>query len=166
VNFRDAWGLECVSDITFSPDLLNMNRPAPFSDYGVYPDITPKSLTDSTRITSGYGPKHPLGIDIGGTTQGVKGDSISASVGGTVTTAGVPTWSKSESTYVVVKGDDGREYRYTHLDVAITISEGQRVEQGQLLGFMSDNGSEETGVHLHFEVREDGKPVDPTEIVK
>lgn len=166
MNFLDAWGLERVSDITFSPDLFDMNRPAPFSGWGVYPGLEPKSPTDSTNITSEYGPEHPLGIDIGGTTQGVKGDSIKASVGGTVTTAGVPKWSDSRSPYVVVKGDDGREYRYAHLDVAITIFEGQRVEQGQLLGFMSDNGSEKTGVHLHFEVRVANKPVNPTEIVK
>jgi murein DD-endopeptidase MepM/ murein hydrolase activator NlpD len=37
---------------------------------------------------------------------------------------------------------------------------GQRVSAGTLVGFEGSTGNS-TGVHLHFEVRQDGAPLDP-----
>ncbi|WP_138757687.1 M23 family metallopeptidase [Modestobacter altitudinis] len=49
--------------------------------------------------------------------------------------------------------------RYAHLS-GYTVTPGQRVNAGALLGFQGSTGNS-TGVHLHFEVRLDGAPVDP-----
>ena len=49
--------------------------------------------------------------------------------------------------------------RYGHLS-AYTVTAGQHVAAGTLVGFQGSTGNS-TGVHLHFEVRQDGAPVDP-----
>ncbi|SHN52595.1 Peptidase family M23 [Geodermatophilus obscurus] len=49
--------------------------------------------------------------------------------------------------------------RYGHLS-AYTVTAGQHVSAGTLIGFQGSTGNS-TGVHLHFEVRIDGTPVDP-----
>jgi len=116
--------------------------------------------TESRRITWNFGSDHDSGIDIGAKTVGIKGDIISAINSGTVTLSDVPTWSKSQSTYVIIKGDDGYEYRYVHLDIDASIKVGNKVTRGQKLGTMSDNGSPGQ-VHLHLEVIIDGKKTDP-----
>jgi len=116
--------------------------------------------TESRRITWNFGTDHDSGIDIGAKTAGVKGDIISAINSGIVTLSGVPTWSKSQSTYVIIKGDDGFEYRYVHLDIDTSIKVGNKVTRGQKLGTMSDNGFPGQ-VHLHLEVIIDGKKTDP-----
>ena len=140
VDFVDPWGLS-ESDIKKNP-----------STNSVWP-------TDSQRITNEMTDNHPLGIDIGAQTPGVKGDPIRATVGGTVIDTGIPSWSPSGSSYIIVNGDNGREQRYVHSD-NITVTKGQRVEQGQQMSTMSDVGAQGE-VHLHYEERENGKPVNP-----
>jgi murein DD-endopeptidase MepM/ murein hydrolase activator NlpD len=116
--------------------------------------------TESRRVTSNFGPSHATGIDIGAKTAGVKGDTISAIIGGTITLSGVPSWSGSQATYVIINGDDGNEYRYVHLDINEEIKAGDKVTKGQKLGKMGDNGSPGQ-VHLHLEIIIGGKKTDP-----
>lgn len=116
--------------------------------------------TESKRIKSAFDPvTHPLGIDIGAKQQGVAGDVIRAVEGGTVTTAGFPSWSPSGSSYVIITGADGREYRYAPLG-EISVAVGDAIAQGQQLGTMGDVGAS-GNVHLHLEIRESGEPIDP-----
>lgn len=50
---------------------------------------------------------------------------------------------------------------YGHLTgFAPGVELGQSVERGDLIGFVGSTGRS-TGAHLHFEIRVDGKPVDP-----
>jgi murein DD-endopeptidase MepM/ murein hydrolase activator NlpD len=49
--------------------------------------------------------------------------------------------------------------RYAHLS-GFTVTPGQQMPAGALLGYQGSTGNS-TGVHLHFEVRIDGAPVDP-----
>ena len=54
--------------------------------------------------------------------------------------------------------------KYFHLS-EILVSEGQEVSKGDLLGIQGTTGNS-TGVHLHFQVEEDGVPVDPKNYIK
>jgi len=120
--------------------------------------------TESRRVTSQFDAvTHPLGIDIGALEAGVAGDGIKAIVGGTVTFVGIPEWSPSNSSYIIISGDDGRTYRYTHSD-NISVVENQVVTTGQVISTMSDVGSP-GGVHLHLEIFEAGQRIDPLTIL-
>ena len=64
---------------------------------------------------------------------------------------------------VSVKHGYGYESGYAHLSrFARGLKMGQRVEQGQVIGFVGNTGLS-TGAHLHFGLKHDGKFVDPLE---
>jgi murein DD-endopeptidase MepM/ murein hydrolase activator NlpD len=125
---------------------------------------TPKWPTESTRVTSKFNRAHPLGIDIGAVKKGVAGDPVKASVGGRVTYAGDPDWSPSGSSYVIIDGNDSREHRYVHMD-SLEVKTDDVVIQGTELGKMSNIGAP-GGVHLHYEIRVGGEPVNPLSVLK
>lgn len=58
-----------------------------------------------------------------------------------------------------LKGDDNRRYEFMHLD-SFVASRGDKVERGQVIA-KSGNTGPSTGPHLHFQVRENGKLIDP-----
>ncbi len=55
----------------------------------------------------------------------------------------------------------GLTTRYCHMD-SLGVRQGQSVAQGQRIGKIGATGRA-TGPHLHFEVRQDGIPIDPAE---
>jgi murein DD-endopeptidase MepM/ murein hydrolase activator NlpD len=107
-------------------------------------------------ISSYYGPGHPLGIDIDG--FNLVGSSIAAATSGTVVFAGGNACC-SYGLHVVIVSPDGIETLYAHLS-SISVSPGESVAQGQSIGVIGDSGYS-TGVHLHFEVIDNGVRVDP-----
>jgi len=62
---------------------------------------------------------------------------------------------------VYLQHNNGQVTRYAHLQYGtVKVQVGQIVEKGQVLGHMGTTGYS-TGIHLHFEVLENGKRVDP-----
>ncbi len=118
-------------------------------------------------LTSGYGPRWGTlhaGVDI----AGPRGTPVYAAADGAVTRAECTSaycdrdGSLALAGYgnlVEVDHGGGVTTRYAHLS-AYTVTAGQRVVAGTLLGFQGSTGNS-TGVHLHLEVRVDGGPVDP-----
>ena len=102
------------------------------------------------------------GIDLVGTDKTVR-----AVVGGVVGQSIIitdPTNRTSEwGNYVRIDGEDGRLYYYCHLSKRF-VSRGDKVSVGDVLGVEGSTGKS-TGSHLHFEVRENGKSIDPTAIL-
>jgi murein DD-endopeptidase MepM/ murein hydrolase activator NlpD len=54
---------------------------------------------------------------------------------------------------------DGTRTLYAHLS-DMDVRKGQAVKRGQHIGDLGNTGNS-SGPHLHFEVRDHGKPVDP-----
>ena len=67
-------------------------------------------------------------------------------------------------TEIVIAHGDGLKSVYRFVDVAENLKVGDQVEQGQQIAVVSEpEGNEyKEGSHLHFEVRENDKTVDPT----
>jgi len=61
--------------------------------------------------------------------------------------------------HVLVQHGGGIETLYCHLSEAL-VADGQAVAAGQRLGSVGSSGFS-TGPHLHFEVHQNGRPVDP-----
>ncbi|GAA4010937.1 hypothetical protein GCM10022280_05390 [Sphingomonas swuensis] len=93
------------------------------------------------------------GIDLAGPI----GTPIYATADGVVTEGG---WNAGGYGNLI-KLDHGRgiETRYGHLS-GISVRAGERVKRGQLIGRMGSTGRS-TGSHLHYEVRIDGRAVNP-----
>lgn len=100
----------------------------------------------------GGGPEFHQGLDI----AAALGTPVVAAAAGTVIMA---QWYGGYGNYVLI--DNGNHYStgYGHLN-AIYVARGQYVQRGQAIGAVGSTGYS-TGPHLHFEVRIDGKPVDP-----
>ena len=60
---------------------------------------------------------------------------------------------------IAIKHADGFSSHYGHC-ASITVSPGQRVKAGQIIGTVGSSGIS-TGPHLHFEIRNRGEPRDP-----
>ena len=121
----------------------------------------------TAAFTSGYGVRSDpfrgaaamhAGIDL----AGPNGTPIYATADGTVTEA---AWNNGGYGRLI-KIDHGRgiETRYAHLS-AMSVAPGQRVSRGQLIGRMGSTGRS-TGSHLHYEVRIDGRAVNPIPFMK
>lgn len=111
---------------------------------------------DRARMTRGFLPnkRRPhLGIDL----AAPKGTPILASQAGTVIYAGREF--RGYGKMVMIESGNGFATLYAHFD-KILVAEGQRVRQGEVIGAMGRTGRA-TGVHLHFEIRQDRGPIDP-----
>ncbi|QTD54637.1 M23 family metallopeptidase [Parasphingorhabdus cellanae] len=116
---------------------------------------------DITMMSSGYGYRRDpftgggamhSGIDF----KGPHGQPILSAAGGKITHAG---WKSGYGKTVEVTHGNGLMTRYAHLS-KIHVTTGQKVKQGVQVGAMGSTGRS-TGTHLHFEVRLNGKAVNP-----
>lgn len=78
------------------------------------------------------------------------GANILASAAGEVIIARTG-YNGGYGTYIVIKHGNGTQTLYGHLS-ALSVSTGDRVSQGQIIGKMGSTGKS-TGTHLHFEIR-------------
>ena len=117
--------------------------------------IQPVSGTISSRF--GYRSRdNHKGLDI----AAPKGTAIKAACAGTVTFAGWGTSAYSGyGNVVVVKSGSSVSIIYGHCS-AVYVKTGQTVSQGQVIAAVGSTGLS-TGNHLHFEIRYNGKAVNP-----
>jgi murein DD-endopeptidase MepM/ murein hydrolase activator NlpD len=92
------------------------------------------------------------GIDL----AGPLGTPVYATADGVVGRAG---WASGYGNLVELEHGKGIETRYGHLS-KILVRVGQRVKRGDLIAKMGSTGRS-TGSHLHYEVRLDGRAVNP-----
>jgi murein DD-endopeptidase MepM/ murein hydrolase activator NlpD len=113
------------------------------------------------RFTSGYGTRSDpfrgraamhSGIDLAGPV----GTPIYAAADAVVGSAGV---RGGYGNLIELDHGSGIATRYGHLS-QLKVSAGERVRRGQLIGLMGSTGRS-TGSHLHYEVRIDGRAVNP-----
>lgn len=79
------------------------------------------------------------------------GTPILAAASGVVIVSKSGAWNGGYGNYVVIKHENGTQTLYAH-NQSNTIAQGQRVERGQIVGYVGSTGRS-TGTHLHFEVR-------------
>jgi murein DD-endopeptidase MepM/ murein hydrolase activator NlpD len=120
----------------------------------------------SHRFTSGFGyrkdPKTKKktmhhGVDF----AAPKGTLIYSTGDGIVTHAG---WKGGYGLLVTIKHAFGFQTRYAH-NSRIYVKVGKRVSRGDKISAMGSTGRS-TGTHLHYEVRRNNKPLNPTTFIK
>lgn len=121
-----------------------------------------------TRLTSKFtrNRKHPilggsrphLGVDYGAPT----GTPVKAVGSGTVAKRG---WNGGYGNQIIIQHGVGLESLYAHLSgYATGIRPGQKVRQGQVIGFVGSTGLS-TGPHLDFRLRQNGEFINPTKAI-
>jgi len=134
--------------------------------FGALAAPDPLELPAAGRVTSGFGVRadpltgrpsaHP-GVDVGAP----EGAPIRASARGVVVAAG-PRGGYGNA--VEIDHGDGLATLYGHAS-QLLVSPGETVEAGQEIATVGSTGRS-TGPHLHFEVRVQGRPVDPGAALK
>ena len=120
----------------------------------------------SHRFTSGFGTRRdPVtggrrahnGIDL----AGPRGTPVVSTAEGVVSFAGRQS---GYGNLIKIRHAFGYETMYAHLN-KIHVKVGERIARGDHIGDMGNTGRS-TGVHLHYEVRQSGKPVNPMTFIK
>lgn len=119
------------------------------------------------RLTSAFGTRrHPLengqrfhaGLDL----AAPRGTAVVAARKGRVTRAGT---TSGYGKMVEISHNGGWTSRYAHMNALVdSLEPGDLVRKGQVVGYVGSTGLS-TGAHLHYEVRNGGKPVNPKEAV-
>ncbi len=113
---------------------------------------------NSSRVSAGYlGYPGHRGIDF----PSPQGTPVMAAESGTVTT--VMYSNKSYGNRVIIDHGNGISTLYGH-NSTIGVSLGQKVSKGQTIAGVGSTGNS-TGNHVHFEIRINGKPINPTSYV-
>ncbi len=117
-------------------------------------------------VSSSYGYRnHPVdgvykfhyGVDFAANT----GTAVYATKSGTVLVA---DYGYINGNYIKLQHEDGSLSYYLHLDT-FSVKQGDSVKQGQKIGTVGSTGTS-TGPHLHFEIKINGKNVNPMDYVK
>ncbi len=115
-----------------------------------------RNPTNNLKITQGYGIFHK-GYDFDGKT----GDPVYPIMEGAVKTIEISKYGYGKS--IVINHGNKTESRYAHLS-EIEVEEGQEVTNETEIGKMGATGKA-VGDHLHLEVYENGKTVNPSQIL-
>lgn len=121
---------------------------------GKFADPCPGSYQTSDFGYRTFDNKFHKGIDLG--TNGYELPTYAAEAG-TVITAG---WDSTAGNWIVIDHGNGLVTKYMHHS-KIFVEEGQHVEKGQQIGLTGNTGRS-SGIHLHFQVEENGVAVDPS----
>lgn len=165
-----AWGGR-VSDLDFADGSRGLSAPphhdpalhgegtGPSSGDDGYDEEGLRSGSGAGAITSGFGfrrmggtVRHHDGIDI----SLPYGAPIRAHEDGVVVHAG---WRNGYGLTVIIDHGSGKETLYAHAS-SLRVREGQVVRAGDVIAAVGTTGRA-YGAHLHFEIRHDGRPVDP-----
>lgn len=126
----------------------------------------PKSLPmTSYEFSSGYGVRlHPVtgkpdfhsGLDMR------PGDNaqVNSTMAGKVVLA---RYNGNYGNTVIIDHGQGIQTLYAHLS-KIQVNEGEQIGEGKLLGVAGNSGMS-TGVHLHYEIIVDNKPINPAKVI-
>ena len=89
------------------------------------------------------------------------GETVKATAPGKVVSAG---WAGGYGNMVEIDHGNGISTRYGHM-AEILVRPGDVLKTGDAVGLAGSTGRS-TGTHLHYEVREDGHPIDPLYFVR
>ncbi|UXY14443.1 peptidoglycan DD-metalloendopeptidase family protein [Chitiniphilus purpureus] len=103
-------------------------------------------------VIARFNGNHSKGLDL----AGARGSTVRAAAAGKVVYAG--TGIRSYGRLLIVKHRDDYLTAYAHNETLL-VAEGEAVRQGQPIATMGDSGTD--GVKLHFELRRQGKAIDP-----
>lgn len=125
-----------------------------------------RPLQGGGRLASRYGYRiHPIfktrrlhsGVDL----ASPLGTPVYAGGDGTIRRA---QWVSGYGRYVELDHVNGYQTAYAHMSrIADGIKPGMRVKQGTLIGYVGSTGNS-TGNHLHYEIRINGRTVDPLSV--
>ena len=133
----------------FIPDENGTNLDAP------KPNVADTVIFDwpaSGPLLAGFDESKNKGLDIGGKA----GDPVSAAAEGRVVYAGDALQGYGK--LILVKHNNTFLTAYAH-NQTLAVKEGQLVKRGQKIAEMGNSGSKQ--IKLHFEIRREGKPIDP-----
>lgn len=145
------------SDVLTVPDTVSLNA---------YITTVPISALTKGTVTCEFGWRiHPIfktkgfhtGIDI----ASKLGTPITTPFSGCVYEVGK---NEAYGNYVIMKHSDSLYTFYGHCD-SVKAENGMVLRQGEVIAYMGSTGYS-TGPHLHFEMRIDGKCVDPAYVLK
>ena len=125
------------------------------------PAIQPVMNKDLKRVASGYGMRIDPVYHVRRFHQGMDftaptGTEIFATGNATVKFSG---WKQGYGNTVILDHGFGYETLYAHLYKSL-VRKGQKVRRSDIIALVGNTGKS-TGPHLHYEVRLNGKPIDP-----
>lgn len=107
-------------------------------------------------VSRGAGPRH-TGIDL----AAAAGSPVRATADGVVSSRGT---DRVFGRFILLSHAQGYQSYYGHL-LDWNVDKADTVSAGQTIGWVGSTG-QSTAPHLHFEVRKDGKPVDPATLIQ
>lgn len=151
-NRLNKVGVEAAKPAEVKPEAKPEVKPeaAPVAAGG--PDDVPWMWPTSAKLTTPYSDAGNKGLDF----AGKAGDPVLAASDGKVVYAGSGLRGFGE--LVIVKHNGTYLSAYAH-NRKILVKEGQQVSRGQKIAEMGNTDAD--SVKLHFEIRKQGKPVDP-----
>ncbi len=126
---------------------------------------TPKGWPVDGRVTSEFGPRENprdgspefhSGLDI----SVPAGTPVRVTADGIVSFAG---WSTGSGNLVVIEHGFGNATFYAH-NTSIAVKVGEKVRRGDIISHSGSTG-DSTGPHVHYEVRHNGKAINPREFI-
>jgi murein DD-endopeptidase MepM/ murein hydrolase activator NlpD len=151
-------------DLTPSPEDLRLREKVDKEDkYSLFESATSKVNfvlfpPANGSISEGYNinRKH-FAVDI----VVAKDTPIKSTADGTVILA---EWTTQTGYVIIIDHGNGLISTYKH-NASLTKSQGDLVKSGEVIAFSGNTGELTTGPHLHFELWNDGYPIDPTTFI-
>lgn len=110
------------------------------------------------HITNGFNPKEKhYAVDV----ALPMGTPVKSVANGTVLFS---DWTPDNGNVIIISHPEAMLSVYKHCET-ITKSEGDIVKTGEVIATAGNSGKHSTGVHLHFELWKNGRPIDPTNFI-